>query len=168
MWKLFGNIFGSIKGSDVIGRIDEWKLTKEESIKYQLEWLRTMPTGFQLAQRFIGISFSIVFLIMVLAAFILLACGQEITHLIEYINITMSNPIMIIFSLFFGGGVIDSIRRKKTVKEVRKTHTEKDRERKKIISEEPDEFLEEELTKREQRRERRQLRKEQRKEDKNE
>lgn len=152
MWKLFGNIFGSIKGSDVIGRIDEWKLTKEESIKYQLEWMRAMPTGFQLAQRFIGISFSIVFLIMVLTSFILLACGQEISHLMEFIGETMVNPIMIIFALFFGGGTIDSIRRGQSKKSHIKPHKHEDKERRRIISEETDEILEEELTRREKRR----------------
>ena len=110
MWELFGNIFGTIRGSDVIKRMDDWKLSEEETIKYQLEWMKTLPTGFQLAQRFIGIAFSIVFLIMVLTSFILLAVGLEIEHLIDYISITMSKPIMIIFSLFFGGGLINSFR----------------------------------------------------------
>lgn len=110
MWQLFTNIFGSINGADVIKRMDDWNLSQEETIKYQLEWMKTLPNGFQLAQRFIGIAFSVVFLIMVLTAFILLATGFEIEHLIDYISITMSKPIMIIFSLFFGGGLINSFK----------------------------------------------------------
>lgn len=160
MWKLFGNIFSSIKGSDVIDRMDEWKLTKEESVKYQLEWMRAMPTGFQLAQRFIGISFSIVFLIMVLTSFILLAFGQEIGHLMEFIGETMVNPIMIIFALFFGGGTIDSIRRSRPQKASKRPRKTQDAERRRVISEESDEVLEEELSNREKRREARQLRRE--------
>lgn len=162
MWKLLGNIFGSVKGEDVLNRIDDWKLTKEETVKYQLEWLKALPTGFQLAQRFIGIAFSIVFLIMVLVTFVLLAFGQEIEHLIDYISLTMMNPIMIIFSLFFGGGLINSFKRK-IERPLPPPVSEKDREKEKVPSvlwQEPDEALEEELTRREKRRLARKIKKE--------
>jgi hypothetical protein len=108
MWKLFQNIFSTVNGSDVVNRIDDWKLTKEETVRYQLEWLRALPSGFQLAQRFIGVAFSIVFLIMVLTSFVMLAFGYDIVALKSFISETMANPIMIIFSLFFGGGLINS------------------------------------------------------------
>ncbi len=110
MWQIFRSIFGTLSSKEVLDKIDDWGLTKEEVIEYQLEWLKVMPTGFQIAQRFIGISFSIVFLLMVLTAFIMLCFGLEIDHLIEYISITMINPITIIFSLFFGGGLINSFK----------------------------------------------------------
>lgn len=155
MLKLFGNIFGSIKGSDLINKIDDWGLTKEETIKYQLEWMRSLPTGFQLAQRFIGIAFSAVFLLMVLTTFIMLACGLSIEEEIAYITATMANPIMVIFSLFFGGGLVDSLRRK-----VPMIVEPKEVVKKKILSDEPDEVLEEELTKRDKRRLERAKRKE--------
>lgn len=154
MWKLLGNIFSSVKGEDVISRIDDWNLTKEETVKYQLEWLRTLPTGFQLAQRFIGIAFCIVFLVMVLVTFVMLTLRQDIDHLIDYISLTMMNPIMIIFSLFFGGGLINSFK-KKIERPLPPPISEREKEKEKIqpvLWQESDEALEEELTRREKRR----------------
>jgi len=110
MWDIFKNIFGTISSKEVLDKIDDWGLTKEEVIQYQLEWIKIMPSGFQIAQRFIGIAFSVVFLFMVVVAFVMLCFGLQIDHLIEYISITMVNPIMIIFSLFFGGGLVNSFK----------------------------------------------------------
>lgn len=104
------NIFSGFNIADAMNKTDDWALTKEETVKYQLEWLRAMPSGFQLAQRLIGVSFSFVFLIMVLTTFVLLACGMEVEDLIIFISGTMSQPLMIIFSLFFGGGLINSFK----------------------------------------------------------
>lgn len=112
MWKILGNIFSSIDVKDIIARTDDWNLTKEETIKYQLEWLRTIPTGFQLAQRLIGVAFSFVFLFLIIITFFMLLFGKEIELLIAFIEGTMVTPIMIIFSLFFGGGLMDSYKRK--------------------------------------------------------
>ena len=50
MWQLFTNIFKGFDVKDAMNKTDEWALTKEETVKYQLEWLRAMPTGFQLAK----------------------------------------------------------------------------------------------------------------------
>lgn len=116
MFKILGNIFSSIRGKDVLKQIDEWGLSKEELIKYKLEWLRNMPSGFQLAQRFIGIAYTIVTLIMILVTFTMYACGLEVEHLKLFIVDTCQQPMNIIFALFFGGGVIDSIKRGKNEK----------------------------------------------------
>lgn len=110
MLDLFANIFKGFNISDAMKQTDDWKLTKEETIKYQLEWLRAMPTGFQLAQRLIGVAFSAVFLLLVIATFIMLLFGHEISMLMEFIKVTMAQPLMIIFSLFFGGGLINSFK----------------------------------------------------------
>lgn len=112
MWKVFTSIFSNLDIGDLMKQTDDWALTKEETIKYQLEWMRALPTGFQIAQRFIGIAFSMVFLVMVLATFTMLCFGMEVENQIDYIGMTMLNPIMIIFSLFFGGGLINSFKKK--------------------------------------------------------
>lgn len=111
MWKIFTSIFQTMNIKDLMAQTDDWGLTKEETIRYQLEWMRALPTGFQIAQRFIGIAFSIVFLFMVTVTFIMLCFGMDIELLVMYIADTMVNPIMIIFSLFFGGGLINSFKR---------------------------------------------------------
>lgn len=110
MWSLFTNIFKGFNISEAMKQSDDWALTKEETIKYQLEWLRAMPTGFQLAQRLIGVAFAAVFLLMVIATFVLLAFGRDVVVLYEFIANTMGQPLMIIFSLFFGGGLINSFK----------------------------------------------------------
>ncbi len=108
--RIFTNIFSTISGKDVINKMDEWKLTSEETVKYQLEWLKSLPTGFQIAQRFIGVGFSIAFLIMVLTAYFMDCFGLDITSQKEFIAETMVDPIKIIFSLYFGGGLINSFK----------------------------------------------------------
>ena len=103
-------MLSTISGKDALDKIDEMAFTKDEKSRRQLEWLKNLPTGFQIAQRFIGISFSMVFLAMVTTTFTLMVFGYDVTDLKEYVSETMQRPISIIFALFFGGGLVNSFK----------------------------------------------------------
>lgn len=104
------NILSSETVKDTLARMDDWKLTAEETLRYRLEFLKAMPTGFQLAQRLIGIMFAGVFLVMVLTTFIMSFIIDSITKQHNFITDTMGDPIMLVFGLFFGGGIINSMK----------------------------------------------------------
>ena len=109
--RIFKSIFSTMDTNEVMNKMDDWKLTSEETVKYQLEWIKALPTGFQIAQRFIGISFCVVFLLMALISFVMLAFGLDIMELKGFMTETMVEPVKIIFSLYFGGGLINSFKK---------------------------------------------------------
>jgi len=69
MFGFIKRIFSGLKVTEVMDKVDDWKLTSEEKVKYKMEFLRTMPTGFQLSQRVIGLSFTFVYLLMISIVF---------------------------------------------------------------------------------------------------
>ena len=112
MWKIIGNIFKGIDVNEIANKADDWKLTEEERVRYHLEYLKSIPTGFQLAQRLIGILFSIAFLGMVVGTFVMMAFNMNVDGYMEFIGDTIGTPIAIILATFFGGGTLNSLKKK--------------------------------------------------------
>ncbi|MCK5788154.1 MAG: hypothetical protein KAH32_04120 [Chlamydiia bacterium] len=115
------SIFKTVDIKGITDKLDDRKLTSEESMKYYMEWMSIKTgEGFKLAQRLIGVSFTYVFLSMVSITFILLAAScifPDSIHNIEMLKVfigdSMANPMMIILGVYFGGGFVNSIKAKK-------------------------------------------------------
>lgn len=119
-WGAIGGIFKSVDLDKLADKADDWKLTSEERMKYYLEWLSaTAGEGFRLAQRWIGIAFTSVFLFMILTTFLVMVVStvapsmaymaDGVVELKAYIEDTMLNPMILILGVYFGGGFVNSI-----------------------------------------------------------
>ena len=111
MLGLFKTMFGSSSViKDGINLIDDLSLTDEEKEKLKIEKLKAYEP-FKLAQRLIGVSFTMVFLLTFIFCVILMSFGLEyqVEKIIELGKSFDIGMIMLaIISFYFGGGTISS------------------------------------------------------------
>lgn len=112
MWGLISRLFEKIDVNDVTSKMDDWNFTEEERSKAGFEWLKlTMNEGYNLARRYIAISWIIVTLFMALCTFAAIAFGVSTAAAMKaFIVEMMLMPTQLILGFYYGPGIISKVR----------------------------------------------------------
>ena len=129
-FRAIGKIFSPGQlGTSIISGVDKSFLSKEEGIDYHQQFLK-LYEPYKIAQRFLALMFTGVYLIIHLATaiahFILVLMEKPVNHVIElyrYNNEGLGTIVLVIVSFYFGGGAIEGV-----VKRYKKTETNNSKE----------------------------------------